>query len=66
MDDTHNKTVFELVSRLNQINVERQKLDIEYNKIVHELWDRLPNLKDDVNIQPKVLEKVKGLKNERP
>jgi hypothetical protein len=51
------KSIFELTVRLNQLDVERQKLDVEYNSIVHELWRRLPNLKEDVNIQPRVLVK---------
>lgn len=49
--------VFELATRLNQIEKERQSLDLEYNKIVHELWDMIPSLKDDVDIQPKDIEK---------
>lgn len=51
----------DLVKRLNAINVEKQQLEIkiinldnEYNQIVQELWDRIPSLKDDVNLQPKV------------
>lgn len=47
------KTLLELANRLNEIEVERNKLDLEYNMIVHELWNRIPSLKDDVNIQPK-------------
>lgn len=50
--------VFKLASRLNEIRVEQQKLDIEYNKIVLELWDMIPSLKTDPNVQPK--EKVRG------
>lgn len=48
-----NKTLADLIKRLNNIEVEKNKLDIEYNKIVHELWDRIPSLKEDVNLQPK-------------
>ena len=47
------KTIYELATRLNQIMVEQQKLELEYNKIVYELWERIPSLKNDVNIQPK-------------
>lgn len=47
------KTIYELATRLNQIMVEQQKLELEYNQIVYELWERIPSLKDDVNIQPK-------------
>lgn len=44
--------IFNLVTRLNEIEVMRSKLDMEYTKIVYELWDLIPSLKDDVNIQP--------------
>ena len=64
MRELKDKSVFDLATRLNQIDVERQKLDIEYNAIVQELWDRIPSLKDDDNIQPKILRKVKD--DERP
>jgi hypothetical protein len=50
----------ELIDRFNQIMIERKKIEIklkeldrEHDEIVFELWERLPNLKDDVNIQPK-------------
>lgn len=49
----HDKTNFELVTRLNEIEKEKNRLDLEYNRIVHELWNRVPSLKDDVNLQPK-------------
>lgn len=45
--------VFELCTRLNEINREMDNLEIEQNKIVKELWEMIPSLKDDVNIQPK-------------
>ena len=61
-----NKTIRELVNRLNEIMVERNKLEIrsmeldrEYDEIVYELWERIPSLKDDENIQPKKRVKVK-------
>lgn len=60
-----NKTILELVNRLNEIMVERNNLEIrimeldrEYDEIVYELWERIPSLKDDENIQPK--KKVRG------
>ena len=48
------KTIYELATRLNQIMVEQQKLELEYNQIVYELWERIPSLKEDDNIQPKI------------
>ena len=78
MNDLTKETLFNLITRLNQIevelqklglkyssiltemNTEKQKLDNEYNEIIYELWNRIPSLKDDVNIQPK--KKVKERK----
>lgn len=45
------KTIYELVMRLNEIMVERNKLDIEHNMIIKELQRRMPHLKDDKNLQ---------------
>lgn len=53
------KTLFELANRLNEIEQEKYKLDLEYNKIVNELWERIPALKNDKNIQPKKKARVK-------
>ena len=52
-----NATLFELCTRLNEINKEMDNLEMEQNKIIKELWDRIPSLKDDVNIQPKKRER---------
>lgn len=52
-----NKTTLQLVSRLNKINKEMNNLQIEYNKIVNELWERIPQLNDEVNIQKKKVKK---------
>ena len=46
-----NKSIYELVMRLNQLMVERYNLDIEHNKIVEELHRRMPHLKDDKNLE---------------
>ena len=50
----------ELIDRFNRIIIERNKLEMnlmeldkEHDDIVYELWDRLPNLKDEPDIQPK-------------
>ena len=51
------KTLFELCTRLNEINKEMDNLEMEQSKIVKELWSRIPSLKDDVNIQPKKKER---------
>ena len=63
-----NKSLKELTMRLNEITIERVDLEIklmtldkEYNQIVYELWQRVPPLKNDLNIQPK--EKVRKNEN---
>lgn len=50
----------ELIDRFNKILIERNKLEMnlmeldkEHDDIVYELWNRLPNLKDEPDIQPK-------------
>jgi hypothetical protein len=48
MDD---KTNFELITRINEINKEIQELELEYLTIVKELEERLPNLKGDQNLK---------------
>ena len=57
VENLENKSIRELVDRLNQIMVERDKLYIEYSQILEELCKRLPNLKDDENLK---LKKIKG------
>ena len=52
---------FNLVVRLNQIRLEQNKLDIEYNEIIQELWDMIPSLQADPNVQPKTLVKRRYL-----
>lgn len=51
------KSIKELADRMNQIRMEQSKLAIEYNEIIKELWERIPGLKDDPNLE---LEKIKG------
>lgn len=57
MKDIKQTPLINLAHRLNQIEIEKQKLDIEYNLIVNELWERIPSLKNDENLQPKVIKK---------
>ena len=57
MKDLKEVPIINLVHRINQIEMEKQKLDIEYNQIVSELWERIPSLKKDENMQPKVIKK---------
>lgn len=64
MDNLKEVQLIDLVHRLNQIEVEQQKLYLEYNLIVNELWDRIPSLQKDCNIQPKIIQKkIGGLYN---
>lgn len=53
------KTTKELADRLNAIMIEKNKLDLEYNRIVKELWERIPSLKDDVNLELKKVKEVR-------
>lgn len=57
MDNLKHTSTIDLVHRLNKIDVERQKLDIEYDQIIYELWDRIPTLKEDENMQPKIIKR---------
>lgn len=52
------KSVYDLAMRLNMIMVEQQKLDLEHNAIVMELWNRIPSLTNDANIKPKTKKRV--------
>lgn len=61
-----NKSILQLAQRLNEIEIEKNSLEIklmelnkEYNEIVYELWGRIPSLKEDVDMQPKELVKDK-------
>ena len=53
------KTILELAIRLNQIEKELNELQIEYNVIVQELWERIPTTKNGDNIQMKKRVKTK-------
>lgn len=66
-------TTLQLVHRLNELlrlynefGIERlkidhkiEKLDEEWNAICYELWNRIPNLKEDSNLQLKGKKRVK-------
>lgn len=43
--------LIDLVNRLNKINKDLQDLQIEYNLIIEELWERIPPLTTDQNMQ---------------
>ena len=53
MKDLENIELVDLVKRLNEIRWEQDKLEIEHNQIIKEIWNRIPSLKDDENLQPK-------------
>ena len=53
-----NTNTVDLVKRLNAIRAEKQQLetriitlDDEYNNVVQELWDRIPSLQNDEQMQ---------------
>lgn len=57
-NDLKSKSVYELAMRLNRIMVEQQRLDLEHNMIVKELWDRIPSIKESPDIQPKTKKRL--------
>lgn len=60
MEQLEIKSVMELTMRLNEINIERDRLDIEYNEIVKEIWRRIPSVKDDPNLVLRKVNKKEG------
>lgn len=52
-EELKRKTIKELADRLNEIMLEENELGMEYNMIVRELQERLPNLKEDADFQLK-------------
>ena len=60
MRDMKDKSVLDLCKRLNAIEKQRNELNIEFNMIVNELWQRIPNLREDVNLQKKKVRKYEG------
>ena len=61
MKDLKKTSLVDLINRINQISVERLNLDLEYNNIIEELYERFPDLKDDPNLEKiKIKEKTSG------
>lgn len=70
MEDIKNRTTLFLAQRLNEIMKEQNQyeiellmLDKEFNAIVYELWDRIPSLRNDADMQPK--KRVRKYENNR-
>lgn len=57
------KTTLLLAFRMNEIEREIYNLEYEYNLIIEELKRRMPNLKDDVNLQKKKVRKYEKINN---
>lgn len=57
MENIKKESLINLIKRLNQIDEAQQRLDMEYNEIIYELWYRIPTLRIEENMQPKVLKK---------
>ena len=51
------KSVLQLANRMNEIEIEIANLELEYNKIIHEIKRRMPKLENDVNLQKKKVRK---------
>ena len=52
-------SLLELGAKLNEISYEIDRLTIQYNMIVDEIKERIPNLQDDPNLTQKVMVKNK-------
>ena len=57
MKDISEMDMFELACELNTIMIEINKLEMRHNQVVSEIHSRNEKLKDDPNLQPKVLRK---------
>lgn len=55
--DLQEMDLFELACELNRLMIEINNLEIRYNQVVGEIQSRNEKLKDDPNLQPKVLRK---------
>lgn len=45
-------SVLVLAQRLNEIRKQKQELEMEENSIIYKLWELIPSLKDDPNLEP--------------
>lgn len=50
-------SVLKLAQRLNEIRKQKQDLEIEENEIIYRLWELIPSLKDDVNLELNPIQK---------
>ena len=57
------KSVLQLANRMNEIEIEISNLELEYNKIIHEIKRRMPKLENDVNLQKKKVRVNKNAEN---
>lgn len=55
--DLQEMNLFELACELNRLMVEINNLEIRYNQVVGEIHSRNEKLKNDPNLQPKILRK---------
>lgn len=51
LNENDKNSVLKLAIRLNEIRKEKQELDMEENAIIYKLWELIPSLKDDVNLE---------------
>ena len=51
LNENDKNSVLKLTIRLNEIRKEKQELDMEENAIIYKLWEPIPSLKDDVNLE---------------
>ena len=50
-------TLKELLDEIDKIEKEIQDLMIRQDRIVYELWERIPTLKDSDEFQPRILKR---------
>ncbi len=69
MKDLSDMSMFELACEMNSLTKQINDMVIQYNRVVGEIKSRNDKLKDDPNLEPKVLRKELGydrFKKNRP
>lgn len=59
MKDLKQVPLVHLANRLYEIDREIEELNKEHDEIIYTLWDMIPTLKDNKDMQPKVKVKEK-------
>lgn len=51
LNENDKNSLLKLAIRLREIKKEKQSLDLEENAIIYKLWELVPSLKEDVNLE---------------